>query len=149
VGSEMCIRDRDRTAGAAGACGLRIGASPGDTLAARRSLRKTWNVAGWPVFATVRFASGSACLVRVNGSDVKPAGAGSETDVSGLIVRGRNRIEVFADAAGPFWLEACLSVQYVPDNTAGAASGTARGAAAPSAVSTPASAAAASGGGGR
>lgn len=98
---------------------------------------------GWPVFATFRFASGSACLVRVNGSDVKPGGGEAETDVSGLIVRGRNQIEVFADAAGPFWLEACLSVQYVPENAAGAASGAVSGAAASAAAS------AASGEGGR
>lgn len=130
-------------AGAAGACGLRIGAAPGDTLNARRSLRRTWNMTGWPVFATFRFASGSACLVRVNGSDVKPGGGEAETDVSGLIVRGRNQIEVFADAAGPFWLEACLSVQYVPENAAGAASGAVSGAAASAAAS------AASGEGGR
>lgn len=102
---------------------LRIGASPGDTLTVRRSLRKSWDVPGWPVFAAVRFESGSACVVRINGSELKPAEGEAETDVSGLIIRGRNRIEVFADEAGPFWLEAGLSVQYVPEGAAGAASG--------------------------
>jgi tetratricopeptide (TPR) repeat protein len=102
---------------------VRIGAAPGDTLTARRSLRKTWDVPGWPVYASARFSSGSPCLVRINGSDMRPAEGGAETDVSELVVHGRNRIEIFADNPGPFWLEGSLRIQYVPGDTTGVASG--------------------------
>jgi cellulose synthase operon protein C len=105
------------------AAAVRIGAARGDTLNARRALRKTWEVNGWPVFSGARFATGSPARIRINGFEWKPATGEAETDVSEWIIPGRNRIDVSADAPGAFWLEGSLRIQYVPEPAKGVGGG--------------------------